>query len=393
MLLSLLLCLGGVFLVLAQHPFVTYPLSLLAIRRFVYRPVGHLAGQAEPIRFAVCVCAYNEEAVIRERVENLLAVRECLGELDILIYVDAATDRTSEILAAFADRIVVVVSDVRTGKSTGMNTLMAMVTAPIVIFTDADVMFDPKSMVNLGKYFRDPQVGCVSGHVICVNPDASTTAEVTSTYWDIEQRVMQLESDTGSAMGAHGSITAIRRALFRPIPPDIIDDLFRPLSILCEGYRVVRAADVIAFEEQPVASHDEFRRKIRVACQAFNVHRLLWPRLRHVDGLSFYKYVSHKLLRWLAAYTLGLSALSFLAASIVGLGYALTAIIAVTIIGLLLVLRLVSPGIFAMGREFLLAILAAGLGVWKSLKGERIQTWNPPPRDWTDLNKTSPVRR
>src|SRR5690606_20814637 len=185
--------------------------------------------------------------------------------------------------------------------------------APVVIFTDANVIVDPASIRNLERYFRDPRVGCVCGHLTYVNPGASATAEVGSAYWALEEEIKQLESEMGSVMGADGSLFAIRRELFRTVPPDLFDDMFTSLSILCDGWRVVRAPDVRAFEEQAVASRDEFRRKIRIGCASFNVHRLLWPRLRRLGWLNCYKYVSHKLLRWMVAYNLGLAAALFLA--------------------------------------------------------------------------------
>src|SRR3546814_4106513 len=59
-------------------------------------------------------------------------------------------------------------------------------------------------------------------------------------------------------------------------------------------------------------SGDEFRRKVRIACQAFNCHRLLRPRLRKLPPLDRFKYVSHKVLRWFGIY--------FLAAGILAAG-------------------------------------------------------------------------
>src|SRR5207253_3620573 len=114
-----------------------------------------------------------------------------------------------------------------------------------------------------------------------------------------------------AVMGADGSLFAIRRRLHRPVPPNLIDDMFLSLSVLCDGYRVVRARNAIAFEESVTASVEEFRRKIRIACQAFNVHRLLWPRLRALTTLDRYKYISHKFVRWLVVYWLALSAMFF----------------------------------------------------------------------------------
>src|SRR6185295_2273749 len=112
------------------------------------------------------------------------------------------------------------------------------------------------------------------------------TAETGSLYWRLEEAIKRLESETGSVMGADGSIFAIRRALHRPPPPDIIDDMYVSLAIACDGHRVVRAGDARAEEESVGRSGEEFRRKVRISCQAFNVHRLLWPRLKRLDAVS-----------------------------------------------------------------------------------------------------------
>jgi cellulose synthase/poly-beta-1,6-N-acetylglucosamine synthase-like glycosyltransferase len=53
----------------------------------------------------VCVCAYNEERVIARKVENLLALRAQEPDLEILIYVDGADDRTADILREYGTAI------------------------------------------------------------------------------------------------------------------------------------------------------------------------------------------------------------------------------------------------------------------------------------------------
>ena len=78
---------------------------------------------------------------------------------------------------------------------------------------------------------------------------------------------------------------AIRRALHKAPPDHIIDDMFVSLSILCDGYRVVRDEAMVAYERVATDSGDEFRRKVRIACQAYNCHRLLRPRLRRLPRL------------------------------------------------------------------------------------------------------------
>lgn len=373
-----LIAVGGILLLLAQHPFITYPLSLRFLRR--WRSVPLQPGRAERVSggFTVCVCAYNEARIIEAKVRNLLEMRRGLGELDILIYVDGATDGTAEILEKFKGEITVVNAPERAGKTVGMNTLVSLARTPFVIFSDANVMVDASSIGNLERYFRDPRVGCVSGHLIYVNANASATARVGSAYWALEEYIKRLESETGSVMGADGSLFAIRRELFRPIPPDIIDDMFTSLSILCDGWRVVSAPDVRAFEEQAVRSNEEFRRKVRIACQAFNIHRLLWPRLRQLEWVSLYKYLSHKLLRWLVAYNLALAAAFTVAGLLGSVGLVNTIACLAGLTVLVGVLWSVRPRLVRLGFEFLSAITATATGVAKSFQGERFQTWTPP---------------
>src|SRR5690242_12975852 len=96
---------AAIFLCLALHPFVIYPLSLLLIRHFllIRRPLLPSPPQTSDAevgvsRYAICMCAYNEEAVIRDKMWNLLALAERLGPTEILVFVDGSSDGTSRIL-------------------------------------------------------------------------------------------------------------------------------------------------------------------------------------------------------------------------------------------------------------------------------------------------------
>ena len=373
-----LLGLSAVFAALALHPFITYPASLaIAVRLFGSRP-PRSAELPAGTRTALCVCAYNEAGIIRQKVENMLAMRTAMPDLELLVYVDAATDGTAEILRDYVDRVRLVVAPSRQGKTHGMNTLVAATDAEFIVFSDANVMFAPDAVPRLLRSFADPEVGCVCGHLRYTGADGSTTAATGSAYWRLEEKIKELESCTGSTMGADGSIFAIRRVLHHAPPPFIIDDMFVSLSILCDGHRVVRAADALAYEATVSRPGEEFRRKIRISCQAFNVHRLLWHRLRHLPPFDRYKYVSHKLVRWLSGYLQATAAATFLAGlALIGAWATLGGCVAAGLALLLLALARPSGRI---GRllDIGVAFAATSLGVIRSLRGERFQTWTPP---------------
>lgn len=374
---QLLLASACVFAAVGVHPFTTYPLSLALLARLRPRPVA--AAQPAPnARVALCVCAYNEAKVIRAKADNMVSMRKAVPGLELLIYVDAASDRTAEILREYEGEITVVASPTRHGKTHGMNTLVQAAGAEFVVFSDANVIFAPDAIPRLLSRFGDPEVGCVCGHLVYTRANDSATAVTGSLYWRLEETIKQLESRSGSTMGADGSIFAIRGALHRPPPPDIIDDMYVSLSILCAGRRVVRAGDALAYEEAATQAGDEFRRKVRIACQAFNVHRLLRADLARMPPLDRYKYVSHKLLRWFTAYLLSAAVLC-LAAGLAALDAWMLLLIGILAgVALLVAARLHPAGPLDKIVDIGAAFLATGLGVIQSMRGERFQVWTPP---------------
>ena len=101
---------------------------------------------------------------------------------------------------------------------------------------------------------------------------------------------------------------AIRRELHKAVPIDLIDDFYLLLSNLFCGHGVVQAEDVVGFKTVAKLRKDEYDRKVRVACQAFNVHRVIRAALRQQPALIQYLYVSHKSMRWTTIYSLILAA-------------------------------------------------------------------------------------
>jgi len=359
-------------LLLLQHPFLSYPVSLWFIAKFRRQPLGR--GEVRPLSIDVVFCAYNEDKVIQRKLENCVELISKFPGLSAHCFSDGSSDRTPQIMADYQDRIDVVVGPGRSGKSVGMNTLLARCHSDIVIFTDANSYIDPASIKALEAYFADPNVGCVCGHLVHLNPNETATATASTKYWDFEQVIKGLESLQGYAMGADGALFAIRRKLFSPVPSDIIDDMFTSMSIMCSGYRLVQADDFVATERSVTTNSEEFRRKVRIACRAFNCHRLLWPKIRKLPLLARYMYVSHKLLRWFS----GLWILVFAFA----LFFALAQISYVSA----LIYALLGVCFCLLGRANLLgkanvlwtatlSFFATSLGVWKSMRGERFATW------------------
>lgn len=371
--------------ILVIYPYSIYPMGVLLLGRLC-GALGRTVDPAEasaPLHIDIVLCAYNEESCITDKIENCLALMTRYAIISVHVYSDGSNDRTEEILRQYDNRIDVVISRSRNGKSTGINCLLDRCKGDIVVFTDANVKLDIDSFANIAIHFRDPEIGCIVGKLQYVNHEEGEVASVGARYWDFEQELKLIESISGSAVGADGSLFAIRRSLFRKIPADIIDDTFTSLSILCDGWRVIQVRDVVAYERSATQSSEEFNRKIRIACRNFNCHRLLWPRLRQLPVLTKFKYLSHKFLRWFGGlwFVLGISSGT---AFLMAIDKPFAALAVVT--GLIVIFfshRLGLPKI-GMVREILLSLIGASLGVYFSMRGTRFQTWTiaASTREW-----------
>ena len=369
--------LGCLCLFIGLYPFGPYQMSLLVARRLrPAPPVPRPDPEAPAETFAVCLCAYNEEQTIEAKIADLLQLREAAGELEILVYVDAAADRTAALLEPHRDRIRLVVSPERRGKTHGMNLLVGMTGASILIFTDANVRIAPDAVAVLRRHFADPTIGCVCSHLTYVNDDAGATAAVGSAYWRLNEWTRGLETETGSAIGGDGSLFAMRRSLHEPVPKGLFDDLYLPLVVLLNGRRVVRAPELRAFESHTTDAADEFERKIRIACECMAVHSILWPKLRDLDPWHLYKYVMYRLMRWIGGWFMAAGAMLLAGAAILILGPMATivaAILAAACLALGLRLRI---GLVEQPWNMLLAFAGNAIGAWRALRGERAVTWN-----------------
>ncbi|MEQ1729611.1 MAG: hypothetical protein ABL982_14660, partial [Vicinamibacterales bacterium] len=134
---------------------------------------------------------------------------------------------------------------------------------------------------------------------------SSSVGDGVGAYWKYEKLLRRLESQVGSMLGATGAIYALRRSLWRPLPPGaLLDDVLAPMRAVLSGHRVVFEPKAQAFDATAKDAEAETRRKIRTL--AGNV-QILWfePRLL-VPFLNpvWLQYVSHKVGRLLVPYAL-----------------------------------------------------------------------------------------
>ncbi len=263
------------------------------------------AGADEPWpSVSLVFSAFDEEACIRQKIENCLAVDYPADRLEIVVGCDGCGDRTAELArAAGGGRVKVVELSPRAGQAATLSVLVPGALGDLVVLTDANVMLRPGALRALARRFRDPSVGAVVGRLRLVNPTRREFEE--SLYWKYESALKYYEGKHGCVLGANGGLYAVRRILFAPLPSDtIVDDFVVPIRIAAHGWSVPYEPDAVAYEETTEDAGREFGRRARIGAgdwQALaRAPALLDPR----TGFLCFAFVSHKLLRWLAPFLL-----------------------------------------------------------------------------------------
>ena len=252
----------AVLLVLAYH-YVGYPLTL-AVVAALHRDRPVRPGIGTPT-VTLIISAYNEEDVLRTKLENALALDYPADRLEVVVASDGSTDRTVAIAHEFADRGVVV-REYRSnrGKNAALNDTVPLARGEIVVFTDANGKYRPDAMRRLVAYFDDVRVGSVCGELIYLNYSKNPVAEGYGTYWRFDQLQKRLESRLHTLLGANGSIFAIRRSLHRPLPNTVCNDMVLPILIAAAGHAVVYAPDAVSTEAGSADLREELRRRSRI---------------------------------------------------------------------------------------------------------------------------------
>ena len=294
-----LFALAGTSLALALHSFATYPLSLWLWRRWRPQVPVKWLRPLPATRHALCLYASEATGLPEALLEQVRVLRQRHPRLQMLLCADGelpALPGAREALAGCG--VVVYATPMVRGKSHAMNMLAQRTPADVLVFANAGVALDAQLIDKLDAHFADREIGCVCATLEAMPGDGALLG-----YRRLDAWIRALESDTGSTIGAHGSLFAVRAALYHPAPDHALHDMYVSLMVLCGGHRVVCAGD-LRVRPVPAARGASFRLCRDMAYNALCVHRLMWSMLARLDSLTLYKYVSHKLLRWFSGYLL-----------------------------------------------------------------------------------------
>ena len=379
---TVLILVTVVCLFIPVYVYAGYP-ALLWLASRCKRPHGQGDAGHEPSVTLVISC-YNEADVIARKLENSLALDYPGNKLAILVVSDGSDDGTDNIVKGFANKgIRLIRQEGRLGKTMGLNLAVEAADSEIIVFSDANAMYDTQAVRYLVRHFSHEKVGYAVGAALYTDADTGASAHNENLYWRYELAIKTWESRLHSVVGGDGAIYAIRSRLWQPLQQRDINDFVNPLQIIAQGYRGRFEPRAQCFEETAGSFDKEIARKERIVNRSIRglmrVKSVMNP-LK--TGVFSFMVISHKLLRWLIPYflVLGVAGSALLASQ----SLALFQLITLGSLGLLLLAttgqlwrdKTLLPTVLSLPYYFVMVNAYAMKGIYKALRGETQVTWN-----------------
>ncbi|OGU75157.1 MAG: hypothetical protein A2V93_02425 [Ignavibacteria bacterium RBG_16_34_14] len=288
-------------LLLLLHSYILYPISVWVLTIFIKKKFSEDNNYLPNI--SILISVYNEEKVINKTLRTLQNCYYPKEKVEILVGSDNSTDKTNDILEKLSqefENIKVFNFNKRRGKPHVINDLAEAAKGEILIFCDANTLYDKEAIKNLVKNYNDARIGGVSGKLNLIDFEkAKKSGSQEKIYWDAETWLKKQEGKLGVLIGANGGIYSIRKEYFEKIPTihPVMDDFYISLKVIEKRKAFLYINDAIA-EEYTAPIRAEFNRKIRNNSIMMSTIKVIKRLLNPSFGLIAYGLWSHKIIRW-----------------------------------------------------------------------------------------------
>ena len=351
-------------------------------------------------RISVILSAFNEEACILDKLDNLFELEYPKEQINFYIGSDGSFDNTNDLINQYpaleASNWHFFPFEARRGKPSVLNELVSksidsfgQSDEHLLLITDASVLLRADVLNKLEANFDDATVGLVDSFISNTNKDKEGIGIQETEYISLEAKLKQWESkDGGYMIGPFGGCYMLRSSFFKPVPSNyLVDDFFIAMEVFKAGGLCINDLSAICEESNSSDILEEYKRKSRIAAgnyQNFLTFRaVLWPPF---NTLAF-NYLSHKVLRWFGPFFILLSLLFSLTLGALGnLFYFSLFLISIVF---LVVIPLFDYYLEGLGlnnrylrfiRYFVVVNIAFLKGFVRFLNGIKSGAWDPPKR-------------
>jgi len=295
-------------------PYLWYPLWQLA---FPGKPLEVSKPTSFP-KLSVVFAAYNERTIIEEKIRSIFTSKYPEDLIEVWIGSDLSDDGQDDIIRELQKEypgLNLHVNAERSGKSAIINRLVELCTGEIIVATDANIIFDENTLVELAGPIISFKATAVAGTLTYGKAKTvGTTATTERQYLTIENKIRKSESQKyGFCLGMEGGLYSIRKSAWQPIPPHtFMEDFFQTVQLIQKDHRIYYSDTAFGYEDVSTSLQEEFKRKKRISIGNYqNLKRFRGLLLKKVYPFGWI-FLCHKILRWTAPQAILIGALALI---------------------------------------------------------------------------------
>jgi cellulose synthase/poly-beta-1,6-N-acetylglucosamine synthase-like glycosyltransferase len=255
---------------------LTFMISTIPVIVYLIYVAAAITSKSPPPRsveslpqISIVIPAYNEEAVIEDRLKNLSEVYP-KNKMEIIVSNDGSNDKTEMIANRAFERYSLygkVITHERSGVNKAINRGISKSTNEIVVITGSDGLFDKSTIPDLmGTLLSSDDIGAVSGDIVTYAEGDTLFSRSEGAYRSIYGRICTWESNLHSTYCFNGAVVAFKKKASSFLNTRRgADDASMAISVIRNGYRCKYVPTAKFYELVPHEFGEQSRQKIRRA--------------------------------------------------------------------------------------------------------------------------------
>ena len=226
----------------------------------------------------IIIAAYNEGKVIARTLRSVVET-DYAGEIEVLVVDDGSKDDTAAEVGRVAgsEPRVRLIRQSNGGKAGALTRGLAEARHALVVFLDADTLFERGTLAAIVEPFANPLVGAVSGHARVGNMRSFIARCQSLEYicgFNLDRRAF---TEWNCITVVPGAISALRRSAIEAAGgfshDTLAEDTDLTLTLHRLGYHIDYAPDAVAWTEAPETFATLAKQRFR---WAFGTMQCLW---------------------------------------------------------------------------------------------------------------------
>lgn len=225
---------------------------------------------SKPLRFpsvTIAVPVWNEEKTLAGTLESLLALDYPKDKLKIVVVDDGSIDSTLSIARSFENHPQIsVFTKTNGGKHTAVNMVLKDCDTELFGCLDADSFVDKDTLINIVKYFDDPETMAVAPCLKVMSPH-TLLQKMQAVEYTMGVFLKKVFGNLNSIQVTPGPFSIFRRKVFDDLGPyrkaHNTEDLEIALRMHLNHYKIVNSHKAFVYTKTPETVRALIKQRVR----------------------------------------------------------------------------------------------------------------------------------